>query len=352
MNKLFQRAPKILYGIQGTGNGHMARALEILPIVKEYGDVDIVVSGDQSHITLPFEVKYRSRGLTFVYNKKGGISLWKTFFKSNLFRIIKEIMEFPIDQYDIVITDFEFITAWACKLKGKRCFGMGHQPSFLSTQSPRPKKKDLIGEWILKHYCPVTDPIGFHFSEFDSFIHKPVIRNEIRQLNPDNKGYYTVYLPAFSDEFLYHYLSQLKNIRWEVFSKQTQENYRKGNLTFNPINNQQFLESFANCSGILTSAGFETPSEAIYLGKKLFIVPIKNQYEQYCNAAALEALGVNVRYDLDKNTLQYLLDWVNNKKALHISYPDETRNIIHEKIFLKILEENQRKDINRVNVIY
>ena len=36
---------KILYGIQGTGNGHISKAETIYPILKQYGEVDVMVSG-------------------------------------------------------------------------------------------------------------------------------------------------------------------------------------------------------------------------------------------------------------------------------------------------------------------
>ena len=65
---------KILYAIQGTGNGHLSRALEIIPLLKEYGEVDILISGNQSQVNLPFEIKYRFHGLSFVASKSGGIS--------------------------------------------------------------------------------------------------------------------------------------------------------------------------------------------------------------------------------------------------------------------------------------
>ena len=35
---------KVLYAFQGTGNGHIARAQEIIPILKKYAEVDILIS--------------------------------------------------------------------------------------------------------------------------------------------------------------------------------------------------------------------------------------------------------------------------------------------------------------------
>lgn len=352
MNKPSRPALKILYAIQGTGNGHVARAREIIPILQQYGDLDIVLSGDQSSIELPAQITYRSKGLTFLYNKKGGVSLWRTWLKNNFFQIIKEIIEFPIEKYDIIINDFEFISAWSAKLRGKKVFGLGHQTSFLSPNSPRPNKREWIGEMILKNYAPCTYPIGFHFEKFDSFIQKPVIRQEIRDLNLTNEGHYTVYLPAFGDDQLFEFLSQIKNSKWQVFSKRAKKPYNRGNVFFQPTSNEDFIKSFASCEGILTSAGFETPAEALQMGKKLFAIPIKNQYEQYCNAEALRSIGVPIAYGLDQKCLTQIAEWVKDSAAIKINYPDTTTDIIREEIFHKFYQEQVEKDINIGEVIY
>ena len=49
---------RILYAVQKTGNGHLARAQEIIPLLQIYGDVDILTSGSQSQINLGFPVTY------------------------------------------------------------------------------------------------------------------------------------------------------------------------------------------------------------------------------------------------------------------------------------------------------
>ncbi|RYY68461.1 MAG: glycosyl transferase, partial [Chitinophagaceae bacterium] len=36
---------KILYALQATGNGHISRASEILPILETMADVDVLLSG-------------------------------------------------------------------------------------------------------------------------------------------------------------------------------------------------------------------------------------------------------------------------------------------------------------------
>lgn len=61
---------KILYAIQGTGNGHVSRAREVIPILQQYGDVDLLISGTQVDVGLPYPVKYQLNGFGFVFGKK------------------------------------------------------------------------------------------------------------------------------------------------------------------------------------------------------------------------------------------------------------------------------------------
>ena len=57
-----------------------------------------------------------------------------------------------------------------------------------------------------------------------------------------------------------------------------------------PIQKDLFEESIRNCHGVISSAGFQTSVESLYLGKKLMVIPTKGQYEQSCNAVSLEKL--------------------------------------------------------------
>src|ERR1700734_409394 len=57
---------KILYAIQGTGNGHISRAREIVPLLQQYGELDLLVSGTEAEVSLSQPLKYRFHGFSFV----------------------------------------------------------------------------------------------------------------------------------------------------------------------------------------------------------------------------------------------------------------------------------------------
>ncbi|MEJ0033625.1 MAG: glycosyltransferase family protein [Bacteroidota bacterium] len=145
---------KILYAIQGTGNGHLSRAVDIVPELKKYGKLDLFVSGAQAEVSLPFPVKYKSKGLSFYFGKAGGINFYKTFMKNSSKDVVKEIKTFPVDKYDLIVNDFEPITSWACRKRDISCVGLSHQSALLSKKAPRPKVIDPFGRMDTSQLCP------------------------------------------------------------------------------------------------------------------------------------------------------------------------------------------------------
>jgi uncharacterized protein (TIGR00661 family) len=143
-----------------------------------------------------------------------------------------------------------------------------------------------------------------------------------------DKGHYTVYLPSYNDNRLISRLSAYKDVKWEVFSKHNKKPVAYGKITIQPINSESFIKSMASCTGVLCGAGFETPAEALYLGKKLLVIPMKNQYEQHLNAAALNAMNVPVVKSLKAKHEPVIASWLQSDHRVAVDYPDNTQNII------------------------
>jgi uncharacterized protein (TIGR00661 family) len=321
---------KILFGIQGTGNGHISRAREIVPILQQYGEVDLLVSGTEAEVSLSQPLKYRFHGFSFVFGKNGGVDNWATFKIMNLPRLWKDMHSIPLKQYDLIINDFEPVSAWACRLQGVPSVSLSHQCSFVSKKTPRPSKWNYA-EWLFKYYSPTTHHIGFHFERYDDFIHTPVIRSDIRNMETANHGHYTVYLPAYSDARLVKNLSQT-NAQWQIFSKRTKIAYREGNVQVFPVNNEAFNTSLANCEGLLTGGGFEGPAEALFLGKKVLMIPMRGQYEQQCNALAASKLGVTVIETINTDFVSRINTWLADDRHINVNFPDETAQIVDKMV--------------------
>jgi uncharacterized protein (TIGR00661 family) len=319
---------RILYAIQGTGNGHMSRAVEIIPLLRQKCETDILVSGYQADLNLPFEVTYRLQGLSFIFGKKGGVDLKKTYEKANTKKLLYEIKNLPVREYDFILNDFEPVSAWACYRNKVPCIAMSHQSSLLDNKAPKPKSMDSLGSFILKNYAPASFYLGLHFSRYSKNIYTPVVRREIREAEKADKGHYTVYLPAYDDKTLISILEKMPEVNWQVFSKHNHQPLTLENITIQPVDNHSFLNSLITCKGVLCGAGFETPAEALYLGKKLMVIPMQNQYEQQYNAAALKELGIPVIKRLRDSKIEKILEWIRSDYRVEINYPDVTDSMV------------------------
>ena len=337
---------KILYAIQGTGNGHISRAKDIYPELKKYGDVDVLISGYQVDLNPPFPVTYRPKGMSFIFGKHGGVSLWETFKRLDPFCFLKDVSQLPVEEYDLVVNDFEPVSAWACKLKKVPCIALSHQSAVLNAAAPKPKSKGWVGRLILKYYAPFTEQYGFHFNSYAAGIYPPVIRKEVQALEPSRGSHYTVYLPAYSDTDLIMFFHKFKGVTWEVFSKHNSEPFCFENISVMPVQNEAFLKSLSGCKGALLGAGFEGPAEALYLQKKLMVIPMKRQYEQQCNAAALEKLGVPVIPSLSLKHFRTVNQWINHGESVGMQFPRETASLAIERL-LEDHINNSAQTLNR-----
>ena len=317
---------KILFGIQGTGNGHISRSKEIVKELGKSAHVDVLLSGTQHEVDHGLNIKYKCPGLGFTFGKRGGIDYFDSFRTFSPYRLFSDIKDLPVKEYDLVVSDFEPVTAWASRYKRVPCISISHQAALLSPKTPKPDKKNNFQERVLKWYAPGSSLIGLHFEEYDSFIKTPVIRREVRHREVSNNGHYTVYLPSFDDKFLCSVLNQI-DVPWDVFSKHHKgDPYREGNVNVYAVDGERFVKSFSSCEGIVTNAGFETPSEALYLGKKLLTIPMKRQYEQECNAQALKQLGVKVVNTIGPEFSKEVSEWIDSPFVYKAEYDD----ILHE----------------------
>lgn len=340
---------KILYAVQATGNGHISRAMELMPFLKQYGEVDVFLSGSNSHLQADLPIKFRSNGLSLFYGNTGGLDYWRMWKELHLKRIFREAQALPVEKYDLVINDFDSITSLSCKLKKVKSVGFGHQASFQSAYTPRDDKKDIAGEIILKHYATSSAYIGLHFASYDDFIYPPVIKSEILYADPSDRGHITVYLSHYSDEVVINALQKIKDVRFEIFSKKVKSVTSIGNIKLLPISNTGFTQSMIHSKAVITGAGFETPAEALYLGKQLLCLPIRGQYEQRCNAAALKDYGVTIIDKISHNFTEQVYQWLQVSAAKQLSLSHSTYDIVQQAIELGRSLQPMKKEESLLN---
>lgn len=318
---------KIFYAIQGTGNGHISRAVELYPYLKKYGEIDFFLSGSNAHLNTDLPIKYTSKGLSLFYKHTGGLDYSKIAGSLSL-HLLKDAKALPIENYDLVVNDFEFITSLACSLKKVPCIHFGHQASFQSKKTPRPKVVNPLGNFILENFVKSKKHIGLHFDPYDKNIYNPIIKNEIIDATPINDGHITVYLPQYTISVLEPHLLEQSAFHFEVFTKEVSSILCKKNITYYPINNRQFTSSMIRCYGIITAGGFETPAEAMYMNKKILSIPIRNHFEQECNSIALAKKGVMVLKKIDDKFPTHFKQWVNYKQPVKLNLTHNTAEIV------------------------
>ena len=124
---------RVLYGVQGTGNGHLTRAIAMSETIKRSlskCEVDVLISG---RVEEKLPIKARKiiwrKGATFVV-KNGEVQLLKTLFNFSPRKLIRDIRRLKIWEYDLLVTDYEPIVAWAGRIRRKEVIGIGHQYAF------------------------------------------------------------------------------------------------------------------------------------------------------------------------------------------------------------------------------
>ena len=60
------------------------------------------------------------------------------------------------------------------------------------------------------------------------------------------------------------------------------------------------------------------------------VIPMKGQYEQQCNAAALKKMGIPVLKKLKISKVEKIIDWVKNGKIIPVNYPNITQKVVDE----------------------
>ena len=319
---------KILYGIAATGNGHISRSRMIVKALKEKGhSVDVLLSGREKKDLFdinefkPFQIR---KGFTFVTHK-GKINYLKTVLKSSPIQFLDDIKSIEND-YDLVITDFDPISAYAAKKHKIPCIGIGHQYSFYKN-IPMTIKMKFISILFPRIYAPANFPIPSHFYHFNQSILPPFIDPKFYAADStyQKKSNTLVYLPW---ENLKNMISIFRKIEGEFILYTNIESIEKhGNITLKPFSNITFKEDLIQCSGLITNAGFQLPSEALFLGKPMLCKPLNGQPEQEHNAKILKQLGyATVCKKIDIDSIQ---SWVKNKINVKIPFKNPIDLIIN-----------------------
>jgi uncharacterized protein (TIGR00661 family) len=301
---------KILFGVQGTGNGHISRSRELVRKLKEDGhDLEVVISGRKEEELREIEIfkPYRVlKGLTLV-TYRGRMNYIETMFQLDFARLMSDVLTLQTTGFDLVITDFEPVTSMAARIKGLPSIGFGHQYAF-PFRIPI-ARGSMFEKYTLMNFAPARYNAGLHWHHFNQPIFPPVIPETLYRAErpPEDPRKILVYLPFEEVEDVEAFVKPFEEYRFYIYGK-VRKDRDAGHLHFRGYSREGFLRDLLECGGVVCNAGFELPGEALHLGKKLLLRPLDGQIEQESNALAMVELHYGMAmHRLDPDVLSHWL---------------------------------------------
>jgi uncharacterized protein (TIGR00661 family) len=230
------------------------------------------------------------KGLTF-RTRRGRLRPLATAFQLDFSRFYADIRSFDAGDYDLVITDFEPVSARIARRNGLPSIGIGHQYAFRY-------KIPLAGfnpaAWyVIRNFAPADRHLGLHWHHFDQPILPPVIPEQMLAAGTPHHNKILVYLPFEHIQDIRDLVGPFRQHRFFIYH-QLPGSSDEGHLFLRTYSREGFLKDLCESSGVITNAGFELPSEALQLGKKILVKPLAGQMEQLSNAKALSFLNLGL----------------------------------------------------------
>ncbi|MFN3848313.1 MAG: glycosyltransferase family protein [Spirosomataceae bacterium] len=325
---------KYAFIIQGEGRGHLTQAIALGEILTNAGhEVGFMLVGTADGGQAPtfFSEKVKSNIVTFqspclVYCKKTkALDVNKTLINSFLGfkRFILSIgkIQKTIRQYqpDVIINFYDVLGGFYNLIfnQGRIPFiCTAHQYLLLHPAFEHPKC-NWIDKFLVNLNTRITalwatKKLALSFTPFaddkkqNIIAVPPLLRSDLQHLKPQNNDFILAYMTQSSlVEDLIKWHEANPEVRIHCFTDKKQEKAEvdfSTNLTFHQINGQKFLAFMQNCRVLVTTAGFESVCEAMFLGKPVMMVPVPKHYEQACNGLDAQRAGAGVvanTFDLD-----------------------------------------------------
>lgn len=323
---------RILYGVQGTGNGHITRARHMAESFAKRDDihVDYLFSGrknDQYFDMQGFANYDTARGFTFE-TANGRICRRKTVKNNNVLVFANEVQQQMRKDYDLLINDFEPVSAWAAKLSGLPSLSVSHQAAFLHQV---PKHEQGLFDKVLTHYfAPTQYSLGTHWYHFGHQIIPPFVsqslHDELKKIPEKAHQQVLVYLPFENPKEIEEQLLTLSDYQFTCYHPGVKSPSHHRNITWKVPTTNGFKDDLVKSTGVIANCGFELSTECLSLGKALLVKPLKGQFEQLSNAHTLEQLGLcRVMHSIDTDDID---EWLQSKAGIKIDYPDSCDGLV------------------------
>lgn len=287
-------------------------------------NVDFVFTGRPPEKYFDMEVfgSYRTlAGLSFV-TRHGKVDQWRTLRSANIRQFFHDIKTFDTSGYDLLVNDFEPITAWAAKRNKLPSISISHQAAFSYAV---PKTGDSLTDRILmKYFAPTGIQLGVHWFHFNQPILPPFVAD--KPLASPKRQHVLVYLPFEEINDIQQMLEPLSDQQFVCFHPAISAPLDCGHIHWKPTSKSAFQTALQHSAGVIANGGFELSSEALQLGKKLLIKPLHGQFEQLSNVLTLNQLDLcQTLFQLDTDVVEEWLEAPDNEA---ITFPDDPSLLI------------------------
>lgn len=335
---------RYLFVVQGEGRGHLTQAIALSRMLRRHGhEVVEVLVGKSNNREVPafFLEKIGAKVRTFAspnfcYGKDHkkvkltkSILLNITVGKLREYRKSVSLIHHRVEKTspDVVINFYE-ILAGLMNLRFRAhvpfvC--IAHQ--FLMKHPDYPYGNGTGREEMLLRLnntlCSIgaTKTLALSFYPLKDFYRErlavvpPLLRGEVLDMVPGNRDYILGYMlnPGYFDEVKeWHRSNPTREAHFFWDKKNAPKTFKVNDkLAFHRIDDVEFLKYMQDCSGYVTTAGFESVCEAMYLGKPVMMIP--THVEQEINAADAAGTGsgiVNKTFDVSR-----LVEYIPSYKA-------------------------------------
>lgn len=336
---------KFIFIVQGEGRGHMTQAISLYNILTQAGHVvSHVIVGKSKRRALPsfFSDKIdcpisRLDSPNFIADKNNkSVRFWKTIFL-NIWRIrtfLRSIQKIDTlvkeENPDTIVNFYDFLSGFYFLVKRPKVRHVAIAHQFLLSHSsfefPRgrifDKQSILLGNKLAAYRAQTILSLSFQSLENEPskrlFVAPPLLRSAIQEQTITSEDHFLIYMVNHG------YSSQVKEFHqkhpeiplhcfWDK-SDAPKELKIDDTLTFHRLDDTKFISYMASCRGFLTTAGFESVCEAMYMGKPVLMVPVQGHYEQACNALDAKKAGAGV--SSNEFDLEVLLDYLPHHKSV------------------------------------
>ena len=345
---------KIVYGVCGEGFGHSSHAILVAKYLEKKGHTVLIATYGRAYNLLKKNFKVIETNWPELVYKEGRMSkkesikiMGKKIIKNKFIKILRKIIKF---KPDLFISDLEIYSSFISYLLKKPLITISNQNRFAHCKISKPAKKEkgyLFMKTISYFHAPKSNyKIILSLKKYktkrkNSYFAPPIIRKEIQKLKPKQGKKILVYLSRPKKQIL----NTLKktNQKFVVFGYN--KNIKQKNLEFKT--KDKFLKEFEKCKAIISTSGFTSIGEALYLNKPYLALPLKGQFEQAFNAILIEKkkFGMYIK-ELKKQDLEEFIKNIPEYRKNIKKYNIDTEKIykILNKILRKIeIEKKERK---------